>query len=67
MESLKWIGSVLLSILGLCILLGMSAMALFAGAMAGGVLLVAGVVGFVAFCIKDYFEDRARCKAHRAK
>ena len=57
MEFLKWVGSTLLAILGLCTLAGIVVSITLFGTILGAVVLVALVVVLVAVAIKEYFES----------
>lgn len=63
MEFLKWIGSVLLSIAGLCVILGGVAFALTFGALIASGIAIFFFVGLLAAGIKEYLDDRAKHKA----
>lgn len=58
MESLKWIGSILASITGLCLVIGAAALLAVIGASMGAIALGVFIVLFFAAGIKGHFEDK---------
>ena len=57
MESLKWIGSIVASITGLCLVIGAAALLAVIGASMGAIALGVFIVLFIAAGIKEYFES----------
>lgn len=58
METLKWIGYILLSILGLALVLGAGAAVIGVVFVLAAVASAVLVVFFVAWCIKEYIRTR---------
>ena len=56
MESIKWIGSILASITGLCLVIGTAALLAVIGVFLGAIALGAFIVLFFAAGIKEHFD-----------
>ena len=57
MEFLKWIGCILVSIMGLCLVVGALTFIATIGVTLGAIALGAFIILFLAMAIKEYFES----------